>query len=600
MMKQMRENTKIVLWVVVVAFLITIFAVWGLDLSSSTHRGQQTNTVGKVDGISITPQAYQAIYTQLSQQYRANNPSGDLTNAQQEMLQEQAWDNIVNNILTGREVERLGITVTDEEVLNFIRTSPPPEIQQYFRDDKGNFDYAAYQQALNNPEADWTSVEQMVRQRIPVVKLNQYLMSQVHVSQSEITRSLQEESVKLVAEYVALPIDAEVVEGAGPSDADVAAYYQAHVDEFQNPEQAVLDVVHVAITPTPQDRADLVYGAQIVRDHAVSGDQGDFASLAKAYSESHTATVGGETGFIGASQRDPAVMAAAASLKVGEVSPVISTADGIAIVQLVATKKEKGATLYNLREITMNLTAGSATIDSLSGIAREVQQKANDSGDLAAAANERGLEIVTSQPFAKGMPVPGVGYVPALSRFAFAGSVGAISGVISDEKNIYVARLQSRTPGAARPLAEVSDGIKMTLVHEAKSEAARRKARAFLRSAMTPSSVFRDVAKKYNYDVAKTDSFTVATPVADLPPYSAFARAALAGQPGDVIGPVASGNNVYVIKVTGRKDPEMAAMSAQIPAMRDRLYQQKVQSYVMYWFNQIKDKAKIEDMREAS
>ena len=44
----------------------------------------------------------------------------------------------------------------------------------------------------------------------------------------------------------------------------------------------------------------------------------------------------------------------------------------------------------------------------------------------------------------------------------------------------------------------------------------------------------------------------------------------------------------------------MPAMSAQIPAMRDRLYQQKVQSYVMYWFNQIKDKAKIEDMREAS
>jgi parvulin-like peptidyl-prolyl isomerase len=599
-MKVMRESTKIILWVVVVAFLITIFAVWGLDLQSNTRRGEKQNTVGRVAGIAITPQAYQSVYTQMAQQARANNPGGNLTSAQEEMLREQAWDNIVNNVLTGQEVERLGITVTDEEVLNFIRTSPPPEIQQYFRDKDGNFDFAAYQQALNNPEADWTSVEQMVRQRIPVVKLNQYLMSQVHVSQSEITRALQEENVRLTAEYIAVPIDNEAVEGTGPSDADVSAYYQAHIDAYQTPEQATLDVVRLAIAATPQDRADLVYGAQIVHDDAVRGDKGDFASLAKAYSESHTASVGGETGFIGATQRDPAVIAALAKLKPGEVSPVISTADGIAIVQLIATKKEKGETLYNMREITMKLSAGSATIDSLQGIAREVQEKAAVKGDLAAAANERGLEIVTSQPFAKGMPVPGVGYVPALARFAFAGEVGAISSVISDERNIYIARLQGRTPGAARPLAEVSDGIKTTLVHDAKTEAARRKARAFLRSAVVPSAVFRDVAKQYSYDVAKTDSFTVATPVAGLPPYSEFARAALAGQAGDVVGPVASGNMVYVIKVTGRKDPEPAAMQAKIPATRDRLYQQKVQSYVMYWFNQIKENAKIEDLREAS
>ncbi|HXV14958.1 MAG TPA: SurA N-terminal domain-containing protein, partial [Candidatus Krumholzibacteria bacterium] len=226
MMKAMRENTKIILWIVVVAFVITIFAVWGLDLQSG-GMVQQQNTVGRIDGVTITPEAYQAIYSQLSAQFRANNPTGELTGAQQELLREQAWENIVNNVLTGREVERLGITVTDEEVLNFIRTSPPPEIQQYFQDDKGNFDFAAYQQALNNPEADWTSVEQMVRQRIPVVKLNQYLMSQVQVSQSEITRALQEQHVKLVAEYVAFPIDAETIEGAGPTDEDVAAYYQA-------------------------------------------------------------------------------------------------------------------------------------------------------------------------------------------------------------------------------------------------------------------------------------------------------------------------------------------------------------------------------------
>ena len=57
MMKQMRENTKIILWVVVVAFIITIFAVWGLDLQSTgTHRDK--SVVGRVNGVSVTPQMY--------------------------------------------------------------------------------------------------------------------------------------------------------------------------------------------------------------------------------------------------------------------------------------------------------------------------------------------------------------------------------------------------------------------------------------------------------------------------------------------------------------------------------------------------------------
>ena len=597
MMKAMRENTKVILWIVVVAFVITIFAVWGLDLQTSGGQGGQS-VVGKIDDVTITPETYQAIYSQLSQQMRAQNPTGTVTSAQEEMIREQAWENIVNNVLTAREVERLGITVTDEEILNTIRTSPPPEIQQYFQDDKGNFDFAAYQQALNNPEADWTSVEQMVRQRVPVVKLNQYLMSQVHVTQSEITRALQEESAKMTAEYVAFPIEDETPEGAGPTDEDVNAYYQSHQTEFEMPEQAVLEVVRIPIEPSQEDRDGLVYTATEIRKDAVA--KGDFASAAKVYSESHTATVGGETGFIGAAQRDPAVIAALEKLKPGDVSDVITTADGAAIVQLIATKKEKNETLYNFREIVLNLSPSSTTSDAQSVVANEMQQKALENGDLAAAANERGFEIVTSQPFSKGMPIPSVGYVPALARFAFAREAGAISSVVGDEKNFYVAKLASRTPATARPLAEVAESIKANLLRDAKAESARRKARAFLRSANSPEAVFRDVAAQYGHEVAKTDSFSVTSPVADLPPYSAFARAALAGQPGDIMGPVESGSAVYVIHITGRNEPEPAVLSTRIPAMRERLLQQKVQEYVMYWFNQLKENAKIEDLRDAS
>jgi peptidyl-prolyl cis-trans isomerase D len=594
MMKAMRENTKIILWVVVIAFVITIFAVWGLDLQTGSLQGQQ-NVVGTVDGIDITPQAYQSVYNQLAEQYRSSNASGDLSAPQREMLHQQAWDNIVNNVLTGREIERLGITVTDAEVLSYIRSSPPPEIQRYFADENGNFDFAAYQRALNNPDADWTSVEALVRQRVPVLKLNQYLMSQVHVSQAEITRALQEENVKLVAEYVAFPVESEAIEA--PADEKVAEYYQAHLDQFQNPEKAVLEVVRIPLLPTDTDRATLDYNAEQVRADAMKGD---FAAVANAFSESHTAQVGGETGFIGATQRDPQIIAALQKLKPGETSEIIRTRDGVAIVQLIATKKEKGETLYNLREITMKLAAGSATIDSFSTIAQEIQSNAAASGDLSAAAQKAGLEVTISEPFAKGMPIPGVGFLPSLSRWAFVEEIGTVSPLTSDDKNLFVARIKNRTPAAARPLEEVAEGIKTTLTREAKTAAAKRKAKQFLLTAGKPDTPLRSTAAQYGYQVVQTDSFTVSSPVAGLAPYSAFGRAALVGRPGEVLGPVVSGNTVYVIAIVGRYDPDQKVLKQKIPATRNRLYQEKTQSYIAYWISRLKESTKIEDLREAS
>ncbi len=597
MMKQMRENTKIILWVVVVAFVITIFAVWGLDLQSGGMT-QKQSLVGRVNGVPVTPQAYQSVYTQMAQQFRASSPNGELSSMQQEMLRDQAWENIVSNILTSEQIKQLGITVSDEEVLNAIRTSPPPEVQQYFSDENGNFDYAAYQSALNNPEADWTAVEDLVRQRIPVLKLNQYLMSQVHVSAAEVRRAFDEETVKLVARYVSFPIDGEDIGDWTPSDEDVAAYYQKNLDRYQQPEKASLQVVRLPRVPSDRDRSDLVYTAGIVRRQAVGGE--DFATLARTYSEAHTASVGGETGFLGAGQRDAVVMDAAAQLKPGEISEPIPTTDGIYVIQLIASRKEKGEQQVNLREIYMELTPGPETADSLAAVARDIHDQAVAAKDLATAANAHGLEVVGTDPFAAGMPISGLGFVPAVSRFAFAATPGTISDVIQDDNNFYVCRVENRTPAAPRPVEEVADVIKQMLLRERKVDSATRKAVAFRRTATVPNTPFEKAAAQYQLTVASTDSFTVAAPVAGMGAHSAFAQAALSTVPGTLSAPVESGNAVYVIRVDGRQDPDEATFQARAPQIRDRIYQEKVQQYVNYWYAELRKNSTIEDFREAS
>ena len=593
-MKQMRENTKVILWIVVVAFLITIFAVWGLDLQSTTSTRQQ-NLVGRVNGVAVTPQMYQTIYSQMANQFRTQ--AGDLTAAQQEMIRDQAWENIVSNIITGEQIKKLGITVTDEEVLSFLRNSPPPEVQQYFQDKDGNFDYAAYQAALNNPDADWTAVEEMARQRIPVVKLNHYLMSQVHVSASEVRRAFAEENTKLVARYVEFPLDAEDIGDWQPGEADIKAYYDSHSDQYKDVEKATVEYVRVPITPSQADRADLLKMVQDIREDAVKSK--DFESEVKTFSQAQTATVGGETGLLGREQRDPAVMAAADALSPGEISQPVVTADGIYVVQLIEKKTEKNETKYNLRELVVKLEATAATRDSLATRARNVQENAVASGDLAAAAKAEGLEMGTSAPFAQGFPVPGLGYYPAVSRFAFSAEPGTISPVISDEQNFVVCRVTERIPAAVRPLAEVSEAIKQTLIRDRKLMLAMNKAQGFERSASAAGSTLESAAVTYKYKVASTDSFTVAAPPSGMPANAPFARAALACEPNAVSKAIESGNSVYVLTVVGRRDPDQAAFSARATALREGVYRQKVQEYVTYWYTQIKDGSKIEDLRDA-
>lgn len=594
MMKQMRENTKIILWIVVVAFVITIFAVWGLDLQTGGGAGPQQNLVGRINGVDISPQLFQSVYSQLTQQYRQNAPDGSLTYSQQEMLREQAWENIINNTLTEQEIKKLGITVTDQEILSYLRDSPPPEVRQYFADENGNFDYAAYQAALNNPEADWTAVEQLARQRIPVIKLNQYLISQVHVSRFEVQKAFEEDNTRMVAEYVEFPIAAEDVGDYTPTDDEINAYYESHPDEFSHDEKAVIQYVKIPIEATATDREDVNFTIGVIRDQL---ETQEFADLAKTYSEAPTSDVGGDTGYITRGQRDERVMAAVDTMTSGEISSPIWTDNGVYVVQRVGTKEEDGTKKYRLNEIFLELSPGSETTDSLFTLADDIRKDATtDDGNLESAATAHGLTATTTQPFTANFPIEGIGFVPAISRFAFANDAGAVSGVLGDDNNYYVCEVVQRIPAGPKPLDEVRESVSQALVEQRQRLAAERKADGFFRKLRTGSD-FAEATKLYGYTATTTDTFTVRMPVAGQPPRSPFAYAAFNINAGDTSVPVESNGNIFVIHLLYRTPMDETGFAAQRDAIRQRLQQSKAQEYIAYWYDQLRKKAKIEDFR---
>jgi len=180
MLKQLRENTKTILWIVVVAFVISIFAVWGANLSgpSGGSGRQDDNTVGSVDGQPITRTLYSNSFTQVYDQMKQQR-GGEYEPNQMErmMMAEQAWEIAIQKILMAREIEKLDIRVSDAELVDFLRRNPHPTLQQVFRTEDGQFDYQAYLSSLSDPEVDWTELERWGRNLLPELKLQTYISS---------------------------------------------------------------------------------------------------------------------------------------------------------------------------------------------------------------------------------------------------------------------------------------------------------------------------------------------------------------------------------------------------------------------------------------
>ena len=596
MMKQMRENTKVILWIVVVAFVVTIFAVWGLDLrGGGGPNPSQYNIIGKVNGTPISRNQYQSMYEQLASQMRQAQPEGNLSYAQQEMIHEQSWENLVTGILTSQEIEKLGIEVTDEEVVSFLMTSPPPEIQQYFLDEEGKFDFAAYQSALQNPEADWTAVEALARDRIPMIKLNAYLTAQIHVSPDEVRSVFEEENTVVTAEYVQFPFSAEDISDYKPSDEEIQQYYDDNPDDFRRGERAVVDYIQIPIEPTAYDLDGLMYTANTLSDQIAAGE--DFAEMARVYSQAPTASVGGETGFITAAQRDGEVMTRVAIMNVDQVTEPIQTKDGVYLVKLLDKKEEDGDTAYNIREIFLELAAGRETLDSLIALARGVRELAQEKG-LAKAAADSGLTVASTEAFQKDFPIPGMGFVPSVNRFAFNNDPGAISNVISDENNYYIVRVAKRLPASVQPLDEVKTIIEERLKYERQKSMALRKAQGFHLKVKTSPVSLAEAAEDYGIEVHRPEAFRYIDRVEGMPPRSPFAYAALHAETGALSPPVESGGMYVVFKVLERSPTDEEEYANRAAAITERLRTEKIRAYVGYWYQQLKENAKIEDYRE--
>lgn len=113
--------------------------------SMSSH-----NVVGSINGKDIDLQDFNNMVDEYSNVIKTSNGLTNLTDEQMQSIRDQVWQNLVETELIASETEELGLTVTDNELLQILIKGEHPLLQQTpFRNQQGQFDYNLLKQTMD-------------------------------------------------------------------------------------------------------------------------------------------------------------------------------------------------------------------------------------------------------------------------------------------------------------------------------------------------------------------------------------------------------------------------------------------------------------------
>lgn len=257
-----------------------------LALGSGCSRSHDPNVMATVNGKPITraevEQVYQANLGDSNQQ-----PSAE----QAQIMRLNVLRELIDTEIVMQRAAKLNLTATDDEV----------------------------QERLNEIKAPFTPEEFQKRLDSQHMTLDDL--------KREIRRSRTEEKL----------FNKEITSRINVTDADIAAYYNAHKAEFNvlEPQYRLAQIMVTSIPMPPQQVGNLQNNKamndaeakrkiEMLHNRLESGD--DFSALAMNFSENpSTSGNGGDMGYIAESQlrQDPQVYAAVTKLKTGEVTDIL-------------------------------------------------------------------------------------------------------------------------------------------------------------------------------------------------------------------------------------------------------------------------------------
>jgi peptidyl-prolyl cis-trans isomerase D len=578
--------------------IIISFMVWGVE---SVRIGGGT-TVAQVGDVRVTPREYERAFR--LEQMRRSGETGALYTRQQAVadgIDKQVLERLVLGAALDQAAYDLGLHVSDARIARAIQD------ETRFHGADGKFDPAVYRQEVQQIGFDDVSFEAEQRRLIQRADLVGALSAGVVVPEAVVQAIHSHGTEVRWARYVGIPA-AAMTKIPEPTEADLRAYYDSHLQAYSLPEYRGFSFV--LLNPTElADKgriADEVVAREyearkasfskpetrdlkqiIVADEARARalkqrlDEGaDFLAVAREAGISQAeATVTGadksKLAYLGEQAADTAF-----SLPEGAVSEPVSGKLGWVLFKVERIVPGQVTSFEEARPQIVEDLADRQIAAALDDLATKARTQIAEGVTIQQLAQSLGLRLRTVPAMdAKGLDpagnaVPGVPAGKAFTESLFAKAEGDFIDLEDDGENGYfVLELDKIEPAKVRPFAEVKEQVRADWTREARNSAARSVAQGIVDKVRGGASL----------SMAATDAGgTVAT----TPPVSRARASQLGGafspelisamfdapKGGVALGPSARGDGYFVIQVVEVNPVPLDTRSEEYARLKDMLY----------------------------
>jgi len=598
MMRTMRASAK---WIMgVVAFFFVGWMIYGYGMDIAGRGSAAPNIVAKVNGHTVDAQRFYTAVRNEQERRRQDSLPPTITLEEQRQLEDAVFEQMVQNIILQDEFRRRHIHVTDQEIIEAARTSPPPEVMDLpqFQTD-GKFDFQKYQRfiASSVDPSFLLALEDRYRDELPRMKLYEQLVAGVYVSDADLWQKYRDryDSVTIVT----LELRPGIVttdSAVQVSDADVSAYYAAHQDEFKQPAAAYLSYLALSRVPNAADSAAALERARAVRREIIEG--ADFADVAARESaDSVSRTQGGDLGVAKPDAFVPEFSRAATALRPGQVSEPIPTAFGWHIIKL----ESKTDSTFHARHILIPIELAGDHLSEVESRADTLDLFAAEQDDPTAldrVADELGLPVAQAPRLTKGSRLQLGRYtVGDAGVWAFDGAQpGETSPVIETPWAYYVFRVDSLTPEGIPPLEQIRSQVELLAQTDKRRQAVAAVA-ADLKQEIEAGKSLEAIARERGLTTRTLGPFTRYSPPPALQNAPEVAGAAFGIGVGQTAGPIVTPYATFFLRPVKRMLADSSTFVKQKDALRTAAMQAAQQNRVQLILSSIRESAKVDDRR---
>jgi len=373
MLKTMRKNVKALaptLWIVIATFIISIFAIWG----GAGRLGEkaQEDTIAFLGKDRIATESYYQVLRNrleaMQKEFRTLNKSF----IQQLNIPQQVLEQMVQQRLLLRRAREMGISASNQEIRD--------RIVSLFQRDGKFIGYDEYRRILDYNRMSISEFEDNLKEEIVMNKVIQVLTAGLTATPEELWENYRKQTESAKIEYLLLeenkvPFEQEIQaadvqayfeknkeryslperrQGSyvflqteelkkeiEVSEADVEKYYRDNLDQFKEPGRT--KVSRVFLSAADKDTAVLQQEAEAILERLKAGT--DFAQVARTSSQDEKAKDGGDWGTDEWRRLPSKEREEIEKLSSGELSGVIETTEGLAILKVIEKNPERTPTL---------------------------------------------------------------------------------------------------------------------------------------------------------------------------------------------------------------------------------------------------------------